>query len=257
MADLVQIERIKKREFNARVVELTNKRRVGYREPQLPLDRLSKFRADRVSVDKDAPVPECTTCGVCCFLPLIVPVTRAESERLTNYCDILLDDSDEDIVVDRMLPRAGDGRCVNLEGKLGVNIGCRIYEERPHVCRDFDAGSDRCHEYRRMFDIENQLTETQVETASKLLQQQLMPELIEDVSIVSTGSIERSSYNVTDGTVEYTKAQQLSIVAFLNDDDEPLDLHTFESGVENWFESDFVGLTVDDARQLINERAGW
>lgn len=253
---MVQIERIRKSEFNDRVVRLTAERKSRHRESQLPLDRLSKFRADRVSVDKDTPVPECTTCGICCFLPLIVPVTRAESERLTGYCDILLDDSEEDIVVDRMLPRAEDGRCANLEGTLGVNIGCRIYEDRPHVCRDFDAGSDRCHEYRRMFDLENQLTETQVEAASKLLQQQVRPELIEDVSIVSQAKIERSSYNVADGTVENTKAEQLSIVAFLSDDDEPLELHTFESGVENWFESDVVGLTIDEARQLITNKQG-
>lgn len=257
MAELVQIERIKKSVFNARVVDLTNKRRSGFREPQLPLDRLSKFRKDRLSVDKDAPIPECMTCGLCCYIPLIVPVTRAESERLNSYCDILLDDNEEAIVVDRVLTRNDDGRCRNLEGTLGEKIGCTIYNDRPQVCRDFEAGSDRCHEYRRMFDLENQLTEVEVETASKLLLQQERPELIEDVSIISTGKIERSSYNVADGTVEYTKAEQLSIVAFLSDDDEPLELHTFESGVENWFESDIVGLTIDDARQLINEQAGW
>jgi hypothetical protein len=167
-----------------------------------------------------------------------------------------LDDSDEDIVVDRMLPRTEDGRCVNLEGTLGIKIGCRIYEERPHVCRDFDAGSDRCHEYRRMFDIENQLTQDEVEMASKLLQQQERPELIEDVSIVSNGKIERSSYNVADGKVEYTTAEQLSIVAFLSGD-EPHELHTFESGRESWFESDFLGLSLDAAKQLVSEQAGW
>lgn len=256
MAKLVQIERIRKSEFNDRVVKLTAERKSGHREPQLPLDRLSKFRKDRASVDKETPVPECTTCGICCFLPLIVPVTKAESERLTSYCDILLDGADEDIVVDRVLARSDDGRCRNLKGTLGENIGCSVYEDRPQVCRDFEAGSDRCHEYRRMFDLENQLTEAQVETASKLLQQQVRPELIEDVSIVSSGKVELSSYNVADGTVEYTKAEQLSIVAFLSDD-EPHELHTFESGRENWFESDLVGLSLDEARQLINDQAGW
>lgn len=256
MTKLVQIERIKKSEFNARVVELTNKRSSGYRESQLPLDRLSKLHNERLVTNRDSPIPECTTCGLCCFLPLIVPVTRAESERLTGYCDILLDDCEEDIVVDRVLPRNDDGRCRNLEGTLGKRIGCVIYEDRPQVCRDFEAGSDRCHEYRRMFDLENQLTEAQVETASKLLQQVQKPELIEDVSIVSTGSVERSSYNAADGTMEYTKAEQLSIVAFLSGD-EPHELHTFESGRESWFESDILGLSLDEAKQLISEQAGW
>ena len=160
------------------------------------------------------------------------------------------------MAVDRMLPRAVDGRCGNLEGTLGENIGCSIYEDRPKVCRDFEAGSDRCHEYRRMFDLEKQLTHGEVERASKRLQQQERPELIEDVSIVSTGTVERSSFNVADGTVEYTKAEQLSIVAFLSGD-EPHELHTFESGREDWFESDVLGLSLDEAKQLIGDQAGW
>lgn len=252
---MVQIERIKKSEFNARVVELTRKRSCGYREPQLPLDRLSKLFVERLVTDDNTPLPECTACGICCFLPLIVPVSRAESERLTSFCDILLDGTDEDIVVDRVLMRNDDGRCRNLEGTLGESIGCTIYIDRPQVCRDFEAGSDRCHEYRRMFDLEKQLTQDEVETASKLLQQQEKPELIEDVSIVSTGSVERSSYNVADGTVEYTKAEQLSIVAFLSGD-EPYELHTFESGREHWFESDILGLSLDEAKRLISEQGG-
>jgi hypothetical protein len=39
--------------------------------------------------------------------------------------------------------------------------------------------------------------------------------------------------------------------------DEPHELHTFESGRESWFESDFLGLSLDEAKQLVSEQAGW
>lgn len=256
MADLVQIERITKSEFHARVVGLSQQRENSYRRSQFPLERLSKQLEQRLVTNASMPVPECTNCGLCCFLPLIVPVTRDESERLTSYCDILMDGADADIVVDRMLPRAGDGRCLNLEGKLGASIGCTIYKDRPQVCRDFEAGSDRCHEYRRMFEFEDQLTEEQIETAIQRLANVERPITVEEVSIVSTGKIERSSFNILDGTVEYTTAEQLTIVAFLGDE-KPHELHTFEYGKENWFESDLLGLTIEQANEKIAEQAGW
>jgi Fe-S-cluster containining protein len=256
MTELVQIERLTKREFHERVLGLDRRKKQKIREPQLPLDLLSLKVAKRTATESSVPIPECTNCGVCCSFALIVPVSQKDTARLNSYCDILLDDSETEIVVDRVLPRHENGNCINLQGTLGESIGCAIYQDRPKVCHDFEAGSDRCHEYRRMYDLENQLTQDEVETASKLLQQQVRPELIEDVSIVSTGTVERSSYNVADGTMEYTKAEQLSIVAFLSGD-EPHELHTFESGREDWFESDILGLSLDEAKQLVSEQAGW
>jgi Fe-S-cluster containining protein len=255
MAGLIQIERITKRDLHAGVRELSVNR-PGLREPQLPLHLLSVKLAERMATAPDAPIPDCLTCGVCCLFALIVPVTHAESLKIPAYTDILLDDSDEEIVIDRMLPRASEGRCANLEGTFGVSIGCHIYNDRPQVCRDFDAGSDRCYEFRRMYGLEPQLSDHDVNAALLRLNAREPRRKIEDVAIVSTGRIERSSFSVTDGTVEHYSAEQLTIVAFL-DDDEPHELHTFESGKEHWFESDLLGLTLEQARKRIQEQAGF
>jgi Predicted Fe-S-cluster oxidoreductase len=256
MAELVQIERIRKRDFTARVVELIENKKAFCGEPQLPLELLSLKLAERTATAIDEPVPDCVSCGVCCSFALIVPVSHADSERLSSYCEILLDDVDEEIVIDKALPRGREGRCVNLSGELGDHIGCEIYADRPQVCHDFDVGSDRCHEYRRMYGIEPQLSDEDAAAAEQRLRAKVKPSVIEDVSIVSVGKIERSSYSVADGKVEHSVADQLSIVAFL-DDDEPHELHTFEYGTELWLESDLLGLSIEEAQERINEQAGW
>ncbi len=256
MAAPVQIERIRKRELHSRVLELNERKRAFYLDPQLPLDRLSLKLEARTTTNANVPVPDCVTCGVCCSFALIVPVTHEDTGRLNRYCDILLEDTEDEIVVDRVLPRSEDGRCVHLMGELGRSIGCEIYLDRPRVCHEFDAGSDRCHEYRRMFAIEPQLTQDEVSEALERLATVLPIEIIEDASIVSTGKVKHSSYNVADGTVEYSEAEQLTIVAFLGDE-VPHELHTFEYGKEKWFESDLLGLTIEQAKEKIEEQAGW
>lgn len=256
MAELVQIERIRKRDFTARVIELNEQKKKWYQPPQLPLDRLSLKLVERTATDKAEPVPDCVTCGVCCSFALIVPVSYKDSERLTSYCDVLLDSAEDEVVIEKVLPRGREGRCVNLSGELGERIGCDIYPDRPQVCHDFDAGSDRCHEYRRMYGIEPQLSADEVRLAEQRLRSRARPSVIEDVTIVSVGKVERSSYSVADGTTEHTVTEQLAIVAFL-DTDEPHELHRFEYGKERWLESDLLGLSIDGALERINEQAGW
>lgn len=43
-----------------------------------------------------------------------------------------------------VLARHLGGRCKQLEGVIGECVGCRIYETRPSVCREFAPGSDGC-----------------------------------------------------------------------------------------------------------------
>lgn len=40
-------------------------------------------------------------------------------------------------------------RCAALTGQLGQSVACAIYEWRPSPCREFEAGSDACHNARR------------------------------------------------------------------------------------------------------------
>ena len=216
MPGLVQIERLTKRDFHSRISELNEQKKKRVLESQLPLELLSKYISERRVTDASMPVPECVTCGLCCSFPLIVPVTLGDSERLTSYCDILLDDSEHEIVVDRVLPRGDDGRCVNLHGTFGQEIGCTIYKDRPHVCHDFDAGSDRCHAYRRMYGFEPPLPDREVAIALERLAERERPIFIEDAVIVHDATIHRTA-NDSDMAAE-TKNKSISVSnSFISD----------------------------------------
>ena len=41
-------------------------------------------------------------------------------------------------------------RCRALRGRIGEQVSCFIYEERPDPCREFEAGSDACLRARRL-----------------------------------------------------------------------------------------------------------
>jgi hypothetical protein len=41
-------------------------------------------------------------------------------------------------------------RCVALVGEIGTHTACEIYENRPSVCRHFEAGSDKCLDARTL-----------------------------------------------------------------------------------------------------------
>jgi Fe-S-cluster containining protein len=41
-----------------------------------------------------------------------------------------------------------NNRCVALTGKVGCDVGCSIYNNRPNACRAFAAGSTLCLEAR-------------------------------------------------------------------------------------------------------------
>lgn len=74
----------------------------------------------------------CATCRACCCrLEVILmgddapPIEFVETDRWGG----------------QVMRRLDDGWCAALDRKT---ILCRIYEQRPGVCRDFPVGSDEC-----------------------------------------------------------------------------------------------------------------
>jgi Fe-S-cluster containining protein len=104
-------------------------------------------------------VPDCLTCGACC--------TNPEENRREGFRDWVELDP-RDVILGRRVAQklvvynqAGephlrlDGdRCAALRGKLGQRVFCSVYEIRPRACRRVEAGSDRCHQYRRERNLE-------------------------------------------------------------------------------------------------------
>jgi Fe-S-cluster containining protein len=182
----------------------------------------------------------------------MVTVTPKESDRLNNYWDITLDASEKDITINRVLPRSLEtGHCTFLNGSLGVKIDCEIYEDRPQTCRDFEAGSDKCHAYRRMYGIEGPLTEAEVAAASARFEVKPPQERISFVGIVKD-----ADYSIHDMEGELISTGiKLRIVAFLDEDGKTEhDLHIYDPETEMWFENEFLTLSLDEARELIASR---
>jgi Fe-S-cluster containining protein len=106
-----------------------------------------------------AVVETCAHCGVCCVTYRVaflrheldseaggwVPVEFAEAMDRVHYC----------MRGTRTHPR----RCLALQGTVGVDVSCSIYEHRPTPCRDFapDAGIGRgdanCGDARRLYGL--------------------------------------------------------------------------------------------------------
>jgi Fe-S-cluster containining protein len=86
-------------------------------------------------------VIDCQDCGACCkgFTVDVesrdegVPPKMIKEDRLFGP-----------------VMRERDGQCIALSGKVGERVRCRIYEDRPQVCRDFSPGCLLCHKAREL-----------------------------------------------------------------------------------------------------------
>lgn len=246
MNELVQITRYPRSEYNDLISEMNAAHRSQLLKEQMPLADASPYRNTSVTARSRQEPPDCVTCGVCCSLPLVVTVPRGNEDRLNAYWEVTV----EDVVVERVIGRDLEtGRCVNLEGTLGESIGCRIYENRPNICRIFEAGSDRCLEYRRMYGIDPQLTEYE-------LDRDYGPKKTVPTGIISDSSIdldsEKVSMEIVDGEMVTVSTKMMRITVGLDrDKSEPQFIHHYDASKEEWHESEFLGLTIEEAHQMI------
>jgi Fe-S-cluster containining protein len=88
---------------------------------------------------------DCQLCGACCYGPReYVAVTAGDVRGMSRRTG------------SRYVERRGDrlwlkmlrGRCAALHARQG-HFSCRIYGERPNVCRVVVAGSRECLDARR------------------------------------------------------------------------------------------------------------
>jgi uncharacterized protein len=87
-------------------------------------------------------VPDCMSCGTCCFSELESFVRVLGSDRAR------LGDQAEDLVAfvgNRAYMRMADGHCAALQvGGTQGRFACTTYAARPQICRDLRRGSPEC-----------------------------------------------------------------------------------------------------------------
>jgi len=114
------------------------------------------------------PTPDCRTCGACCVSlydqEVFCDVTPDDQERLGKRF-VRLHVLQEPYVhhgaaikTKWRTQRAGPLRgidacaCVALRGSVMHRVSCRVYENRPHVCRTALRPGDRaCRDLRRLY----------------------------------------------------------------------------------------------------------
>mgnify|MGYP001243317471 CR=1 FL=1 len=240
----VQITRLPRNEFYASIVEIDKRQKRLVQ--QIPLSRLSKRLSERVVHDKSVAIPGCISCGACCVYGLIA-VNRRDPEPLSEYIELTLDNAD--VVIERVLPRDKvDGRCTHLGGTIGVEISCEVYEDRPNICRDFEAGSDRCFGYRRMYGIDAPLGEEELAEGLRKLEGQPKPLKIMAIDI----KLESKTLTFDRAGTAVAEELTLKVVAHLNNG-EAREIHSYDPEKENWYEHELEGLTLDKALEKIEQ----
>lgn len=81
-------------------------------------------------------IPDCQSCGGCCAWSETWPVLMGPGDGAGIPEDLI------DVENERM--QSYGHRCAALEGEIGRQVGCSVYDRRPLVCREFQAGSDDC-----------------------------------------------------------------------------------------------------------------
>jgi Fe-S-cluster containining protein len=93
---------------------------------------------------------DCTRCGACCESGeghILISADDLVRWRRDGRSD-LADRTDEGHFGERAFPVTVGGACVHLTWPEGRSI-CSIYEDRATTCREFQAGSWQCLEFRR------------------------------------------------------------------------------------------------------------
>ncbi len=210
--------------------------------PQILTDDLTIKTSSNLITPVGAPIPDCETCGACCIaLPCVGVLPNDKEISPADYWDVTVKGASGDIVVDRFLRRNGETfACHNLDGIPGEKVSCRIYEQRPHTCHSFEAGSDKCHALRRAYGFEPFLSLMEMFYAQQKLKNQ--PEKFQPSEVISYVNI-----------VENAETGNLEIKATLKDRSTQV-IHTYDPEQETWRQFQFEGLPLIFVKDLIESR---
>ena len=90
----------------------------------------------------------CQACGACCAY-------AADWPRFSTETDAELDRIPAALVAPSLAGMRWSGdRCAALDGTIKVATACRIYADRPHVCRACQPGDDACTMARTKWGLE-------------------------------------------------------------------------------------------------------
>lgn len=92
------------------------------------------------------PALDCQDCGACCREAYTAVDVKPREPAATKLAHLIVRDGRH-----RYLLRTDHGRCVALDGGHDATekYACRVYDDRPRTCHDFENGSQNCLDARR------------------------------------------------------------------------------------------------------------
>lgn len=97
----------------------------------------------------------CQKCGACCAIYRVSFWRSEMSSDSWNVPREAVEDTGGSMVSLKGTTKSHRPGCTQLNGKIGKNVGCQIYMNRPSPCRNFAASyedgyhKERCDEARR------------------------------------------------------------------------------------------------------------
>jgi Fe-S-cluster containining protein len=206
---------------------------------QILIEGLSAVVPSSVITETDIPVPECEECGACCTAFVRIPLEPESTVPKNSTWSVAVEIGEIDLVVDRFIKRRkGDLGCSQLDGEVGGQVSCGIYEDRPRSCRTFEAGSDRCHAIRRAYGLEPFLSLDAMSVALERIDER--------------NSSKQNGVAVID-SIRFVEAEggRVRIEASM-DDGTKATVHEFEPTEETWYRSQFEGRDLRDAGKIVS-----
>lgn len=119
---------------------------------------MSKTNKRRLKVVNDVDFDDpslCQSCGACCGpscaqmgWPDIAPSEVATMKK--EDAEVLLTTEPGFLAFQVKMSKQGYFVCPFLKGRIGEAVRCSIYESRPQSCREFEAGSKACKDFRKL-----------------------------------------------------------------------------------------------------------
>lgn len=92
-------------------------------------------------------VSACLTCGACCASYRVSFYWGEATGAPQGYVPSELTENFHPHLLCMQGTNQAEPRCVALEGEIGQQVGCRIYDQRPSPCREFVAGDEGTNAY--------------------------------------------------------------------------------------------------------------
>lgn len=243
MTDFVQISRepkIRDVDFFSMANEMYEQIWNRLMPAQLVTESLSGRVSNNIVTPADSPIPDCMTCGACCALMPCVGVPPTLDLDPGLYWDITKETNAGEIIVDRYLRRNGETMICSALDVGESSVACSIYESRPQMCRDFEAGSDRCHALRRAVGLEPFLS---------------LDEMSEAMEILDSRPVKNdASQTIRNVEIKREEKTGRRVINALMRDGTLNEIHRYDPSEQVYFQFEFDGLSVNEANHLIQSR---